>query len=170
MPDGVDLSRRGLFRGKLSARTPEVQLPWSIPWSDFVADCTRCGDCLAACPEQILVKGDGGFPIVDFQLGECTFCTECVSACKQPLFRLTTEVAWDYVAHIEAGCLALGQVYCQRCQDSCEPRAIGFSPRLGQVPTPVIDADRCNGCGACVADCPVGSIKISMLGGAVSPG
>ncbi|WP_349921640.1 ferredoxin-type protein NapF [Aeromonas veronii] len=170
MPDGVDLSRRSLFRGKLSARTPDVQLPWSIPWPDFVADCTRCGDCLAACPEQILVNGDGGFPIVDFQLGECTFCTECVSACKQPLFRPTTEVAWDYVAHIESGCLALGQVYCQRCQDSCEARAIGFSPRLGQVPTPVINNDLCNGCGACVADCPVGSIKISMPSGKVSFG
>lgn len=170
MPDGVDLSRRGLFRGKLSARTPEVQLPWSISWPDFVADCTRCGDCLAACPEQILVKGDGGFPIVDFQLGECTFCTECVSVCQQPLFRPTSERAWDYVAHIEAGCLALSQVYCQRCQDSCETRAIGFSPRLGQVPTPVIHRDSCTGCGACVADCPVGSIKISMPGGEVSLG
>lgn len=160
MPDGVDLSRRGLFRGQLSARPPEVQLPWSIPWPDFVADCTRCGDCLTACPEQILVQGDGGFPTVDFRRGECTFCTECVSACERPLFRPTTETPWEYMAHIEAGCLAHAQVFCQRCQDSCESRAIRFSPQLGRVPTPSVDSELCNGCGACVADCPVGSIRV----------
>ena len=160
MPDGVNLSRRGLFRGRLSAPEPETRLPWSLSWSDFVADCTRCGDCLTACPEQILVKGDGGFPTLDFSRGECTFCTECVSACELPLFRPVTEAPWDYVAHIEAGCLAHEQVFCQRCQDSCEHNAIRFSPQLGRVPTPSIDLELCNGCGACVADCPVGSIRV----------
>ncbi|MGY4106416.1 ferredoxin-type protein NapF [Aeromonas encheleia] len=160
MPDGVNLSRRGLFRGRLSAPEPEARLPWSLSWPDFVADCTRCGDCLAACPEQILVKGDGGFPTLDFSRGECTFCTECVSACELPLFRPVTEAPWDYVAHIEAGCLAHEQVFCQRCQDSCEHNAIRFSPQLGRVPTPSIDLELCNGCGACVADCPVGSIRV----------
>ncbi|WP_461601801.1 ferredoxin-type protein NapF [Aeromonas rivipollensis] len=160
MPDGVNLSRRSLFRGRLSAPRPEVQLPWSVSWADFVADCTRCGDCLTACPEQILVKGDGGFPTVDFQRGECTFCGECVSACQAPVFRPTTQTPWDYVAHIEGGCLAHEQVFCQRCQDSCEHSAIRFSPQLGRVPTPSIDLELCNGCGACVADCPVGSIRV----------
>ncbi|MGL4714985.1 MAG: 4Fe-4S binding protein, partial [Aeromonas sp.] len=27
-------------------------------------------------------------------------------------------------------------------------------------PTPTVDPDRCNGCGACVQDCPVSSIKV----------
>lgn len=162
MPDGVNLSRRSLFRGRLSPTEPKVQLPWSVSWADFVADCTRCGDCLVACPEQILVKGDGGFPTVDFLRGECTFCTDCVTACQAPIFRPTTQAPWDYVAHIEAGCLASAQVFCQRCQDSCELQAIRFSPQLGRVPTPSVDSELCNGCGACVADCPVGSIRIGV--------
>ena len=160
MPDGVNLSRRSLFRGRLSAPRPEVQLPWSVSWADFVADCTRCGDCLTACPEQILVKGDGGFPTVAFQRGDCPCCGECVSACQVPVSRPTTQTPWDYVAHIEAGCLASAQVFCQRCQDSCEQQAIRFSPQLGRVPTPSIHTESCNGCGACVADCPVGSIRV----------
>ncbi|MFM5149763.1 ferredoxin-type protein NapF [Aeromonas hydrophila] len=165
MPDGVNLSRRSLFRGRLTSNEPRVQLPWSVAWSDFAADCTRCGDCLTACPEQILVKGDGGFPSVDFLRGECTFCGECVAACKVPIFRSTTEAPWQYIAHIEANCLAHGQVFCQRCQDSCEPRAIRFSPVLGRVPTPSIDAAACTGCGACVMDCPVGSIRVGAPAG-----
>ena len=160
MTDGVNLSRRGLFRGRLSAPKAGIQLPWSVSWDEFVADCTRCGDCLAACPEQILVNGEGGFPVVDFQRGECTFCTECVTVCKAPLFRPTSESPWHYKAHIEANCLATAQVFCQRCQDSCEQQAIRFSPQLGRVPTPSIHTESCNGCGACVADCPVGSIRV----------
>ena len=168
MTDGVNLSRRGLFRGHLSAPKAGIQLPWSVSWDEFVAGCTRCGDCLAACPEQILIKGDGGFPTVDFHRGECTFCTECVSACQAPVFRPTIQTPWEYVAHIEAGCLATAQVFCQRCQDSCEQQAIRFSPRLGRVPTPGIHAESCNGCGACVADCPVGSISIGLSRGEAS--
>ena len=173
MTDGVNLSRRGLFRGRLSAPKAGIQLPWSVSWDEFVAGCTRCGDCLAACPEQILIKGDGGFPTVDFHRGECTFCTECVSACQAPVFRPTIQTPWEYVAHIEAGCLATAQVFCQRCQDSCEPNAIRFIPVLGRVPTPTVEPDRCNGCGACVQDCPVGSIKVdgraAPSGGASQP-
>ena len=160
MPEEIDLARRGLFRGRLRVAEPPVQLPWSVAWPQFSAGCTRCGDCLAACPEQILVNGEGGFPTVDFQRGECTFCGDCVAACKEPLFRPASETPWQYKASIAANCLANSQVYCQRCQDSCEPRAIRFIPTQGRVPTPVIELDSCNGCGACVQDCPVGSIKV----------
>lgn len=160
MPEEIDLARRGLFRGRLRVAEPPVQLPWSVAWPQFSAGCTRCGDCLAACPEQILINGEGGFPSVDFQRGECTFCGDCVAACKEPLFRPASETPWQYKASIAANCLANSQVYCQRCQDSCEPRAIRFIPTLGRVPTPVIELDSCNGCGACVQDCPVGSIKV----------
>ncbi|MBL0609793.1 ferredoxin-type protein NapF [Aeromonas jandaei] len=160
MPEEIDLARRGLFRGRLRVAEPPVQLPWSVAWSQFSTGCTRCGDCLAACPEQILVNGEGGFPTVDFQRGECTFCGDCVAACKEPLFRPASETPWQYKASIAANCLANGQVYCQRCQDSCEPRAIRFIPTLGRVPPPVIELESCNGCGACVQDCPVGSIKV----------
>ncbi|MGH1388581.1 MAG: ferredoxin-type protein NapF [Aeromonas jandaei] len=160
MPEEIDLARRGLFRGRLRVAEPPVQLPWSVAWPQFSAGCTRCGDCLAACPEQILINGEGGFPTVDFQRGECTFCGDCVAACKEPLFRPASETPWQYKASIAANCLANDQVYCQRCQDSCEPRAIRFIPTLGRVPTPVIELDSCNGCGACVQDCPVGSIKV----------
>lgn len=161
MSDGVNLSRRHLLRGHLKAAAPAVQLPWSLPWPEFVADCSRCGDCLSACPEQIIIKGDGGFPALDLGRGECSFCGDCASACQEPLFRPRDQRPWDYIAQITEGCLANGQVYCQRCQDSCEARAIRFVPVLGRVPTPSVDATLCTGCGACVGDCPVGSIKVA---------
>jgi ferredoxin-type protein NapF len=40
MTDRVNLSRRGLFRGRLSAPKAGIQLPWSVSWDEFVAGCT----------------------------------------------------------------------------------------------------------------------------------
>jgi ferredoxin-type protein NapF len=54
--------------------------------STFVDGCSQCGDCLNVCPENIIKKGDGGFPEVDFLQGECTFCQKCVESCDQNIF------------------------------------------------------------------------------------
>lgn len=66
---------RGDFRGKQQTLRP----PWSS--SEFIDCCERCGECIKACPENILEKGRGGYPQVNFQHGECTFCERCVDQC-----------------------------------------------------------------------------------------
>ena len=65
----VDASRRGFLRGRPRPRA-EIRPPWALTEPAFSARCTRCGDCLTACPQKILVAGDGGFPTVDFARGE----------------------------------------------------------------------------------------------------
>lgn len=160
MSQGVDPTRRALLRGRLRSPAKALPLPWAIPWSDFVAGCSRCGDCLAACPEGIIVQGDGGFPTLNFQHGECTFCGACVDACNEPLFLPREQTPWQLVARIGEGCLAFGQVFCQSCQDSCEPRAIRFSPAPRGIPVPTLIVADCTGCGACVAACPAQAIRV----------
>ncbi|RFF14637.1 4Fe-4S dicluster domain-containing protein, partial [Salmonella enterica] len=56
-------------------------------------------------------------------------------------------------------CLARQSVECHRCQDSCDPMAITFRPTLSGIYQPQLDSQACNGCGACVAICPVSAIK-----------
>ncbi|WP_149865144.1 4Fe-4S binding protein, partial [Salmonella enterica] len=41
----------------------------------------------------------------------------------------------------------------------CEPMAITFRPTLSGINQPQIDSQACNGCGECVAICPVSAIK-----------
>lgn len=157
----VDASRRGFFRGRPRPKA-ENRPPWALPESAFSDVCTRCNDCLGACPEQIIVSGDGGFPRVDFKRGECTFCGACVSACQtQALVRTEGQPAWAYQAQIGASCLPQRGVECRVCEDYCAARAIRFSPRLGGSPLPVIDPAQCTGCGACLAPCPVNAITIA---------
>lgn len=150
------LSRRTFFRGGSRARS--VRRP---PWTDdsFTDQCTRCGECLKACPEQVLFSGDGGFPEIRFEQEGCTFCGQCGEACEAPVFDLS-RVPFPWHADIKQSCLALNDIHCQSCQDACDVQAIKFRPSLGKAPAPELDADSCNGCGACLTVCPQDAINL----------
>lgn len=157
----VDLARRSFFRGRPRPKA-EIRPPWALAEEAFVDRCTRCNDCLAACPTKILIAGDGGYPTVDFGRGECTFCAACVAACQpQALVKHAPEAApWALKAVVGDRCLPRQGVECRTCEDFCEAAAIRFRPRLGGSPLPDIDPERCTGCGACVAPCPTRAITL----------
>jgi len=158
----VDASRRGFFRGR-PLQPAQLRPPWALSEAGFLDACTRCNDCLNACPTRILVSGDGGYPTVDFQRGECTFCGDCVTACRpRALQRADGQVAWTYRLSIDNACLPQRGVECRVCGEFCEVRAIRFAPRLGQPALPDVDPAACTACGACVAPCPTGSIRIVL--------
>ena len=156
----MDVSRRRLFRGSQTGR--ELRPPWLLSPASFTDDCTRCGECVRRCPEQVLVTADGGFPQADFSWGECTFCRDCTQACEAGLFNADeASLPWTYTAFVADDCLAYAGVMCRSCEDSCEARAIRFPLAAGKVPVPRIDAEACTGCGACVAPCPQHSISLA---------
>jgi ferredoxin-type protein NapF len=152
----VDTSRRGFLRGRPRAVAP-LRPPWALPESEFADRCSRCGDCLKACPTRILAVDDGGYPGVDFSRGECTFCGACRTACRTGALA-PGEIPWRLTLIIGESCLPLRGVECRSCEDSCDAAAIRFRPRLGGPAPPAIDTERCTGCGACVAPCPTGAI------------
>lgn len=163
MSQTVDLARRSFLRGKLKPPTPQLRLPWITSEHDFISQCTRCDDCISACPEKIIIKGDGGFPTIDFSQGECTFCQECVDVCEQSFFVEDKESnAWPVNLAFLDNCLAKNKVYCQSCQDVCDPQAISFAFTNGSIPQPQINQQDCTGCGACVMPCPTQSISLSL--------
>lgn len=160
----LDLSRRkflsGKFREAAAVDVARVILP---PWAEAAAfweKCTQCGDCIQQCETQVLIKGERGYPEICFTQAECTFCGKCAEICQQPIFRPITTDAWQHKIAIAATCLTQKQVECRSCQDSCEWRAISFKPMLGKVAQPQLDLEACNGCGACVAACPVRAIEM----------
>jgi len=165
--EAVDRNRRAFLRGRIAREgTPRPLRP---PWAReaFESACTRCGACLAACPEGILHPGDGGFPEVDFRrgTGECTFCAACAASCPEPAFVAAPAGApWHATARIQETCLALRGVHCQSCGDACGESAITFRPTLGGAPRPAVDAASCTGCGACVGACPVDALVVTAQG------
>lgn len=157
----MDMQRRNLFRGKIFSQPEDVRLPWLKSFSLFYDKCTQCGECVKACPEDVVVKGDGGYPGVDFAMGECTFCGECAQSCSENLFNNPEHnKPWSLVAMIGTSCLAYQHVSCRSCQDSCEHAAIKFELEPGKTPVPKLISLHCTGCGACVSPCPVSAIEV----------
>ncbi len=68
-----------------------------------------------------------------------------------------------YQADIGHRCLAINQVLCRSCEDSCDFRAISFKPKPNGIPTPSVNPELCDGCGECFRLCPANAIKMVAL-------
>jgi len=78
--------------------------------------------------------------------------------------------AWQLSPSIKENCLALNRVVCRSCAEQCDQQAIRFRPAPGGVSRPELNSEQCNGCGACIAPCPVAAIELNSLPSSVSSG
>ena len=122
--------------------------------------CTACGLCMARCPKKIIVPagfgdyGGTGFmmPKLDFSRGfcdpECTICGDvCPSGAILALWP-DDKRAWrvGLAKWDEQKCLVCSEkVSCGLCARRCPYQAI----TLDEEKRPVVDAEKCVGCGAC---------------------
>jgi len=150
------------LRGDLSGRNAPMRPPWALDENMFTRLCDTCGECIEQCPTGIIRKGRGNYPVIDFSSGECLFCGDCVAACKPAALNKATGKPWSVTANIDTRtCIAYRGVECRSCQDPCAVRAISMPPRRGGISVPVLDAGRCNGCGACFNICPVSAVSMN---------
>jgi len=157
----VNHARRGFLRGSFRPQTAPLRPPWALPEDDFLARCTRCGNCTIICPTRI-IRNDEGFPRIDFGVGECTFCAECVRVCAPAALSRTADAApWAVKARIGTACVAGRGVECRICGDQCPVEAISFPLRASGTPAPEIRVETCTACGACVGSCPVAAIIVA---------
>jgi len=78
----TNITRMQLLRGDLKGKKNPFRPPWAIPEDYFVDYCTRCDKCIDACFDELIVKGRGGFPQMDFKRGGCDFCEDCLNVCE----------------------------------------------------------------------------------------
>lgn len=97
----VDLSRRSMLTGSWRNASNGILPPWARETTYFLAHCLRCDACIQACEADILQRGAGGYPSVDFKRGECSFCYACAQACTESLFSSAPHqgLGSDFYAH-----------------------------------------------------------------------
>ena len=193
---GVNLSRRSflgasllglgagfLARGSSSAQSKLNEIirpPGAIPEQEFLARCTRCGECIKICPTRViqaqgLEQGLEGFsaPRMIMRIAGCDQeCTLCGEICPTDALRALELEEKKYAklgsAEInQQRCLvwAWGQV-CLICDEICPYNAIVFQ-EIDGLRRPVVIPSRCNGCGWCEYACPVkgeSAIRVSKSG------
>ena len=156
----AQVSRASLIRGDVFGRQDIIRPPWGIPENLFTEICTRCDECITACPEKVISAGPGGYPAVSFDDGECTFCGDCRQYCEPGALKAADAEAkpWRVLAIVDGSdCLGTQGVLCRLCDEQCEVRAISF-PQVGLAGVPLIDTQLCTGCGACIGPCPTDAI------------
>ena len=123
--------------------------------------CTGCGACVEACPQHIVILDHRNLASVDLTDAECTFCSFALEACEEGVFDRAQVPIFAYAARIGMECFATRGIVCQSCGETCPEDAIRFQVRIGGPALPLLDPDRCSGCGACVGACPAEAIVMA---------
>ena len=132
---------------------------------NFQAKCVGCQLCVKACPTKVLRPStrlkDFGQPEMAFDKGFCTVdCVKCGQACPAGAIE---EIPPSMKEHVHIGeaawhkdrCIAATQgVDCSACFRHCPVNAIARVDGPNGAKIPVVDADKCIGCGACEHVCP----------------
>jgi len=182
----ANITRMQLLRGDLKGKKKPFRPPWALPEQHFIDFCTRCDKCIDACFDELIVKGRGGFPQMDFNKGGCDFCEDCLNVCEasalkklisspqssdSAIDKTEEEVKqesslppWHIKANIDkTNCLSMNATICRSCGESCDSKAIKFELKLGGVADPVLNLEQCTGCGACFSVCPVNVISLASV-------
>lgn len=106
--------------------------------------CTKCGDCLKACPHSAINKA-----YVKIDQDNCTKCGKCFDVCTYNQITKSGKSDIDE-SHIER----LSCTNCGDCIDTCPEDAI-YIKSTGDF-NPEINNDKCTACGNCFDICTEG--------------
>lgn len=147
-----------------------IRPPGALPEPQFQARCVRCGECMKGCLTNTLQPvwfeaGIAGMwsPRITARLAGCEQnCNVCGHLCPTGAIR-RLEIEEKIYAKvgtariIKTRCIAWekGQK-CLICDEICPYNAISSQFAPGHTITlPVVDENKCNGCGYCETKCPV---------------
>lgn len=142
--------------------------PGALTEKLFLAQCQRCGSCISACTRGCLRPAGAGMglaagsPILDPVDSPCNLCGDCIEACPSGALSHRSQKPMPTVAaHFHpVRCLVNKGAICSLCvfgrpPDCTALTGSGFGP-------PVIQSEKCNGCGSCSQRCPVTPSAITL--------
>jgi len=149
-------------------RTPIVP-PGAQGLRHMARHCTACQLCVSVCPNGVLRPSSGletmMQPEASYERGYCRpECTKCSEVCPAGAIKKITRaekssIQIGHAVWIKENCLPLTDgVTCGNCARHCPAGAIRMVPFEAGNPDspkiPVVNTERCIGCGACENLCP----------------
>lgn len=154
-------------------KAPERKTPLkpagALSARNFASHCTACQLCVSACPNDVLRPSSSlenlMQPEMSYERGYCRpECVRCSEVCPADAIHPITvaeksSVQIGHAVYLYENCVVnTDGVECGNCARHCPSGAIQMVPSQAGVPgspkLPVVNEERCIGCGACENLCP----------------
>jgi ferredoxin-type protein NapG len=171
-----------LLRQEAKAQPYALRPPGALAEMDFNAACIKCGQCVNACPPDILklaaAGGDLpiGTPYFTPRNGACIMCPDipCLKACPTgalaPELKDINQARMGLAVIDIENCLSWKGLRCEICYRDCPIRSkaiwLETDPRglsKHAMFRPIVNSDACTGCGICERSCPTEVAAIRIL-------
>ena len=154
---------------KIPERATPITPPGSLSARHFAQHCTACQLCVSVCPNQVLRPSSDLTklmqPEMSYERGYCRpECAKCAEVCPTNAIHLTSlaeksAVQIGRAVWIKENCICItDKMECGNCARHCPAGAIQMVPSdpedEASIKIPVVNAERCIGCGACENLCP----------------
>ena len=169
----ITYTRRKSASAAVSQDSPvapeQVTPPGSLSARHFAQHCTACQLCISVCPNQVLRPSSDLTklmqPEMSYERGYCRpECAKCAEVCPTDAIHLTSlaeksAVQIGHAVWIKENCICItDKMECGNCARHCPAGAIQMVPSdpedEASIKIPVVNAERCIGCGACENLCP----------------
>ena len=154
---------------KIPSRATPITPAGSQSIRNFTQHCTACQLCVSVCPNQVLRPSSSLSrlmqPEMSYERGYCRpECTKCSEVCPAGAIRPITvadksSTQIGHAVYVYENCVInTDGVECGNCARHCPTGAIQMLPSIADDPNspklPVVNTERCIGCGACENLCP----------------
>lgn len=154
---------------KIPDRSTPITPAGSVSIRNFTQHCTACQLCVSICPNQVLRPASALTrlmqPEMSYERGYCRpECTKCSEVCPAGAIHPVTTadksaIQIGHAVYLYENCVVnTDGVECGNCARHCPTGAIQMLPGIANDPNspklPVVNTERCIGCGACEYLCP----------------
>lgn len=157
----------------LDARTIPLAVwlrpPGALPEQKFIETCSRCGECVSACPaDAILLDSTGGAgkgaPYILASVRACVACDElaCMNVCPSGALVPTplTQIKMGTAVWREEHCVRSSGEDCTKCVEICPMGTAAIELVNNEI---VVKPLACIGCGLCQQHCPTTPKAITVI-------